>query len=127
MRGSILLFIERVAKKSNEIFGSRWHTLPVGASDPASSSPDLTMKESFRIDQTLALVVLAILIAGCFLVLQPFLTAIVWAAILCTTLWPLFEQASVWLGGRRGWAASSRSASSVSSSDPCCSPSVTRY
>jgi predicted PurR-regulated permease PerM len=63
------------------------------------------MKPEFRIDQTLTLVVLAILIAGCFLVLQPFLTAIVWAAILCATMWPLFERASGWLGGRRWLAA----------------------
>ena len=49
------------------------------------------MKSAFRIDSTLTLVVLAVLIAGCFLVLQPFLTAIVWAAILCVTMWPLFH------------------------------------
>lgn len=43
-----------------------------------------------RIDQTLTLAMLAMLIAGCFFVLQPFLTALVWAAILCTTTWPLY-------------------------------------
>lgn len=63
------------------------------------------MRETLRIDQTLTLVVLAILIAGCFLVLQPFLVAIIWAAILCATLWPLFLRASDWMGGRRGLAA----------------------
>lgn len=63
------------------------------------------MKTTLRIDQTLTLVVLAVLIAGCFLVLQPFLTAIVWAAILCATMWPLFERTSGWLGGRRSLAA----------------------
>ena len=63
------------------------------------------MKSTFRIDSTLTFVVLAILIAGCFLVLQPFLTAIVWAAILCVTMWPLFTRVSAWLGGRPGPAA----------------------
>ena len=63
------------------------------------------MKPTFRIDNTLTLVVLAVLIVGCFLVLQPFLTAIVWAAILCATLWPLFARVTRWLGGRRGLAA----------------------
>ena len=63
------------------------------------------MKSAFRIDGTLTLVVLAILIVGCFLVLQPFLTAIVWAAILCLTMWPLFMRLSAWLGGRLGLAA----------------------
>jgi len=63
------------------------------------------MKAPFRIDSTLTLVVLALLIAGCFLVLQPFLTAILWAAILCATLWPAFEGLKRWLRGRRGLAA----------------------
>jgi predicted PurR-regulated permease PerM len=45
-----------------------------------------------RIDQMLTLAVLALLIVGCFLVLQPFITALVWAAILCVTSWPLFSR-----------------------------------
>ena len=40
----------------------------------------------------LTLAVLALLIVGCFLVLQPFITALVWAAILCVTSWPLFSR-----------------------------------
>ncbi|MFO1323325.1 MAG: AI-2E family transporter [Burkholderiales bacterium] len=44
-----------------------------------------------RIDRTITLVVLAVLVAGVYLVLQPFLSAIVWAAILAATTWPLFE------------------------------------
>ena len=63
------------------------------------------MRSAFRIDSVLTLVVLAILIVGCFLVLQPFLTAIVWAVILCATLWPLFAHLTRWLGGRPGVAA----------------------
>jgi len=49
-----------------------------------------------RIDQTLTIAVLALLLVGVFFVLQPFLTAIVWAVILTATLWPLF----VWLRNR---------------------------
>jgi len=63
------------------------------------------MKSTFRIDSALTLVVLAFVIFGCFLVLQPFLTAIVWAAILCATLWPLFERLTGALRGRDSWAA----------------------
>ncbi len=63
------------------------------------------MKSPIRIDSALTLVVLALLIAGCFLVLQPFLTAIVWAAILCATLWPAFEGLTRGLRGHRGLAA----------------------
>jgi len=63
------------------------------------------MKSSPQIDRTLTLVVLALLIAGCFFVLQPFLTAIIWAAILCATLWPLFLHVRSRLKGRAGLAA----------------------
>jgi len=45
-----------------------------------------------RIDQMLTIAGLTILIVGCFLVLQPFLTAVIWAAILCATSWPLYER-----------------------------------
>jgi predicted PurR-regulated permease PerM len=58
-----------------------------------------------RIDQVLTLAVLAMLIVGCYLVLQPFLTALVWAAILCTTTWPLYLKLHVRLGGRDALAA----------------------
>jgi predicted PurR-regulated permease PerM len=51
-------------------------------------------KQPTRIDQTLTLAGLALLLVGCFLVLQPFLTAVVWAAILCATSWPLYGRLS---------------------------------
>jgi len=60
---------------------------------------------SSRIDQALTLVVLAMLIVGCYLVLQPFLTALVWAAILCTTTWPLYLRLHARLGRRDAVAA----------------------
>jgi len=52
----------------------------------------MSSKQPTRIDQMLTLAVLALLIVGCFLVLQPFITAVVWAAILCVTSWPLFSR-----------------------------------
>ena len=62
------------------------------------------MSPPSRIDRTITLVVLAVLIGGVYLVLQPFLSAIVWAAILAATTWPLFD----WMvrrAGRPGAAA----------------------
>jgi len=62
------------------------------------------MSPPSRIDRIITLVVLAVLIGGVYLVLQPFLSAIVWAAILAATTWPLFH----WLvrrSGRPGVAA----------------------
>lgn len=47
------------------------------------------MVPSHRIDQTLALAALALIIIGCYLVLRPFLSAVLWAVILAITLWPL--------------------------------------
>lgn len=58
-----------------------------------------------RIDQALTLSVLAMLIVGCFFVLKPFLTALVWAAILCTTTWPLYLRLHARLAGRNWLAA----------------------
>ena len=59
-----------------------------------------------RIDQALTLAVLAMLIVGCFFVLQPFITALVWAAILCTTTWPLYLRLAARLRDRDGLASS---------------------
>jgi predicted PurR-regulated permease PerM len=48
------------------------------------------------IDRALALAALGLIIVGCFLVLRPFLTAILWAVILAITLFPVYE----WLQAR---------------------------
>ena len=49
-----------------------------------------------------AVVVLALL---CLLVLRPFISAALWAVILCFTTWPLFLRLEVLLGGRRTLSA----------------------
>jgi predicted PurR-regulated permease PerM len=58
-----------------------------------------------RIDQVLTLVVLALLIIGCYFVLRPFMSAIVWAAVLTVTAWPLFQHTRRALHGRTALAA----------------------
>ncbi len=47
----------------------------------------------------------ALLAIGCLLILRPFISAALWAAILCFTTWPLFLHLEQVLGGRRGLAA----------------------
>jgi len=42
---------------------------------------------------------------GCLLILRPFISAGLWAAILCFSTWPLFLRLEQVLGGRRGLAA----------------------
>jgi len=61
--------------------------------------------QTSRIDQALTLAVLAMLIVGVYFVLRPFVTALVWAAILCTTTWPLYLRLRASFGGRDALAA----------------------
>src|SRR6266481_7955828 len=42
---------------------------------------------------------------GCLLVLRPFVSAALWALILCFTTWPLFLRLEDLLGGRRTLSA----------------------
>jgi len=58
-----------------------------------------------RIERTVGLVMLAVLAAGCVLVLRPFFTAVCFALILVVATWPAFEGLQRLLGGRRTLAA----------------------
>jgi predicted PurR-regulated permease PerM len=51
-------------------------------------------------DQWITLAVLVVLVAGCYLVLQPFLTAVIWAIVLCCTTWPAFTRLQHAMRGR---------------------------
>ncbi|HQR03934.1 MAG: AI-2E family transporter [Proteobacteria bacterium] len=59
-----------------------------------------------RQDRLLAALALIILAIGCVLVLRPFLTAVLWAAILASTAWPGLLALERLLKGRRTLAAS---------------------
>ena len=48
------------------------------------------MSSMRRVEQILALAALALLVFGCFVVLRPFLSAILWAVILCFSTWPAY-------------------------------------
>ncbi|MDK9704204.1 MAG: AI-2E family transporter [Sulfuritalea sp.] len=56
-------------------------------------------------DRFLAILALTLLGAGCVLVLWPFLTALIWAAILASTSWPAFLRLDRLVGDRRTLAA----------------------
>jgi predicted PurR-regulated permease PerM len=47
----------------------------------------------------------ALLVYGCLLILRPFISAALWAAILCFTTWPMFLRLEAMLGGRRSLCA----------------------
>lgn len=57
--------------------------------------------DSPRSDRLLAVIALALLAAGCLLVLWPFLTSLIWAAILASSSWPVFQRLNHWTGNRR--------------------------
>jgi predicted PurR-regulated permease PerM len=57
------------------------------------------------IEQAIGVAVLALLAAGCFLVLRPFVPAILWAIVLSFSTLPLYTRLLGWLGGRRSLAA----------------------
>jgi predicted PurR-regulated permease PerM len=50
-------------------------------------------------------IVLLILLAGCLLVLRPFVSALLWAVVLCFSSWPLYRRLLGLLGNRRTLAA----------------------
>jgi predicted PurR-regulated permease PerM len=62
------------------------------------------MTES-RFEQYARLTAVVLLVIGCFLVVQPFLGAIVFAGILCFSTWPAFTGLRERLGGRSWLAA----------------------
>src|SRR6202035_3236097 len=62
------------------------------------------MTES-RFEQYARATAVALLLIGCFLILQPFLGAILFAGVLCFSTWPVFLHLRERLGGRSWLAA----------------------
>ena len=52
-----------------------------------------------------AMIAVAFLVVGCFVVLQPFVSDLLWAVVLSFSTWPLYSRAVDILGGRRTAAA----------------------
>lgn len=58
-----------------------------------------------RIEQYAGLLILLLVAVGCFIILRPFLAALIWATILSIATWPAFRRCESWLGGRTTLAA----------------------
>src|SRR5258705_11584010 len=58
-----------------------------------------------RVEQIAQIAAIALLVIGCLLVLQPFVTALLFAAIVCFSTWPVYKKFEHILGGRRWIAA----------------------
>lgn len=63
------------------------------------------MTTAKNIEQLIAISLLVLLLIGSFLVLQPFISALLWAALLCYATWPLFTRLNDRLKDRRNTAA----------------------
>ncbi len=63
------------------------------------------LKNMNRIEAVAAVVAVVLLAAGCLVVLRPFVSAILWAAVLTYTTWPLMLRLERWMRGRRTLAA----------------------
>ena len=66
------------------------------------------MEESAQItpiERWITLAVLAVIVVGCYFVIQPFLSALVWAFILCCATWPVFVRVRTLVAGRAGVAS----------------------
>lgn len=57
------------------------------------------------VEHAIGIAILALIAVGTFLVLRPFLSAVIWAAVLTFSTWPLFTRFADLLGGRRSLAA----------------------
>src|SRR4051812_18483410 len=57
------------------------------------------------VERSIALVCLLILAVGCYLVMQPFLSSLMWSLILTISTWPLHVRLTRALGGRKGTSA----------------------
>lgn len=66
---------------------------------------DGTLSMETRFEKMAQIAAIVALVAGCLLVLQPFVTALLSAAILCFSTWPVYLRIEQRLGGRRSLAA----------------------
>ena len=64
------------------------------------------MELTKRVELAAGLALLALIAAGCLLVVAPFVSSILWAAIICFATWPLHLRVERFCGDRRTLAAS---------------------
>jgi len=63
------------------------------------------MIEQTKLERIISGVVLLILLAGCLLILRPFVSALLWAAVLCFSTWPFYKRLLSLVRGHRTFAA----------------------
>ena len=68
-----------------------------GASEPKAKNT--------RFERRIGIVILLVLLLGCLVVLWPFVSALLWAVVLCFSSWPVYSRLLKLVGNRRGLAA----------------------
>src|SRR6266404_9679687 len=63
------------------------------------------MIEQTKLERIISGIVLLILVVGCLLVLRPFVSALLWAAVLCFSTWPFYKRLLSLVRGHRTLAA----------------------
>jgi predicted PurR-regulated permease PerM len=58
-----------------------------------------------RLHQYAQLAAVVVVVVGCYLILHPFISAVLFAAVVCSATWPLYARLRQALGGRPGLAA----------------------
>jgi predicted PurR-regulated permease PerM len=58
-----------------------------------------------KLEQNLGWAILLALAVGCLVVLRPFVSALLWAVVLCFSSWPVYSRLLRWFGDRRTLAA----------------------
>lgn len=58
-----------------------------------------------RLERIISGIIVLTLLGGCLLVLRPFLSALLWAGVLCFSTWPIYKRLLWALRGHRGLAA----------------------
>src|SRR6187399_1428711 len=58
-----------------------------------------------KLEQSIGWIILALLLAGCLLVVRPFFSALLWGTVLTVSSWPLYRRLVNLLSGRRTLAA----------------------
>jgi predicted PurR-regulated permease PerM len=82
--------------------GTDTTTRPYAAVRP---DPVATAAGDGRFERNLGMALLLLLAVGCFVILRPFLSAVIWAVILSISTWPIYARLEHLLGGRRSLAA----------------------
>ncbi|HVI82221.1 MAG TPA: AI-2E family transporter [Chthoniobacterales bacterium] len=65
-----------------------------------------TIQRRRRLERIISAIVLLLLLGSCLLILRPFVSALLWAAVLCFSTWPIYKRVLPLARGHRTLAAS---------------------